>query len=102
VMGAKDQPTTPRRELVRQELLTKAAEVFEKKGFGQATILDVAQAMQLSRSSLYHYFKSKEEILEALVKKNTEAAAEKLEQRFSGTAPSTVDKRRELLSIWFN
>ncbi|MEN3382404.1 MAG: hypothetical protein V7608_2448, partial [Hyphomicrobiales bacterium] len=33
-MAAKVQPTTPRRELVRQELLTKAAEVFEKKGYG--------------------------------------------------------------------
>jgi AcrR family transcriptional regulator len=101
-MGAKVQPTTPRRELVRQELLTKAAEVFEKKGYGQATILDVAQAMQLSRSSLYHYFKSKEEILEALVQEHTEAAAEKLEQRFSRTAPSTVEQLRELLTNSIN
>jgi AcrR family transcriptional regulator len=97
-MTAKVQPTTPRRELVRQELMTKAAEVFEKKGYGQATILDVAQAMQLSRSALYHYFKSKEEILEALVEEHTEATAEKLEQRFSGTSSSTVEQLRELLS----
>jgi AcrR family transcriptional regulator len=97
-MSAKVQPTTPRRELVRQELLTKAAEVFEKKGYGQATILDVAQAMELSRSALYHYFKSKEEILEALVEEHAEAAAQKVEQRVAGKASSTVEQLRDLLS----
>jgi len=97
-MSAKAQQTTPRRELVRQELLSKAAEVFERKGYGQATILDVAQAMELSRSALYHYFKSKEEILEALVEEHTIATAEKLEQRFSGGTASTVEQLRELLS----
>ena len=62
-MKSKKESTTVRKELVRQELLTKAAEVFERQGFAQTTILDVAKAMQLSRSALYHYFKSKDEIL---------------------------------------
>jgi len=89
--------STPRRELVRQELLSKAAEVFERKGYGQSTILDVAQATQFGRSSIYHYFKSKEEILEALVQEHTEAAAEKLEKRFAGQTMSAGEQLRELL-----
>ena len=56
-----------RNRLVRDHILTKAAEVFETRGFGQSRIQDIAQAMDLSRSALYHYFDSKEEILAALV-----------------------------------
>ena len=97
-MKKKSELTTPRRELIRQEFLTKAAEVFEKKGFSQTRIHDVAQALELSRSALYHYFKSKDEILEALVEEHTEQAAERMEE-FVATQPgSPVEKLRALLS----
>ena len=74
---AKMQPVAdnPRKLLVRQELLTKAAEVFELKGFAQTRIQDIAEAMDLSRSALYHYFQSKDEILSALVEEHTSRRA---------------------------
>ncbi len=97
-MKSKKDPSTPRKELVRQELLTKAAEVFEKQGFAQTTILDVAQALELSRSSLYHYFKSKDEILEALVQEHAEASAERLELRFAKQKGSPSEMLKELLA----
>src|SRR5579862_3693812 len=94
--------TSPRRELVREEFLTKAADVFEKKGYAQTTIQDVAQALQLSRSALYHYFKSKDEILEALVLEHTEYAAEQMEQKFAERNESPSDQLRELLTSSIN
>ena len=96
--AAKKETTTPRKELVREEFLTKAADVFEKKGYAQTTIQDVAQALQLSRSALYHYFKSKDEILEALVLEHTEHAAEEMEQRLAARNDSPSDQLRELLA----
>jgi AcrR family transcriptional regulator len=101
-MKAKREPTTLRKELVREEILTKAADVFEKKGFAQTTILDVAQALELSRSALYHYFKSKDEILEALVLEHTEHAAEQMEQRFAKRDGSPSEQLRELLANSIN
>ena len=97
-MKKKAEFTTPRRELIRQEFLTKAAEVFEKKGFAQTRIHDVAQALELSRSALYHYFKSKDEILEALVEEHTGQAAERMEGVARNHPGSPVDKLRALLS----
>ena len=94
---SKKEATTPRKELVREEFLTKAADVFEKKGYASTTIQDVAQALQLSRSALYHYFKSKDEILEALVLEHTEHAAEQMEEKFAGRNGSPSDQLRELL-----
>lgn len=60
----------PRNRLVRDEILTKAAEVFETRGFGQSRIQDIAQTLHLSRSALYHYFDSKDTILAALVEEH--------------------------------
>jgi AcrR family transcriptional regulator len=97
-MKTRREPTTLRKELVREEILTKAADVFEKKGYAQTTILDVAQALDLSRSALYHYFKSKDEILEALVLEHTEHAAEQMELRLAGKNGSPTKQLHELLS----
>lgn len=94
----KQELTTPRRELIRQEFLTKAAEVFEKKGFAQTTIYDVAQALELSRSALYHYFKSKDEILSALVNEHTERVAERMEKLVKDHPGSAAAALRALLS----
>lgn len=101
-MKPKKDPSSPRKELVRQEFLTKAADVFEKKGYAQTTIQDVAQALELSRSALYHYFKSKDEILEALVLEHTEAAAEQHEVKFAKQNGSASEQLRELLSNSIN
>jgi AcrR family transcriptional regulator len=96
------EPSSPRKELIRQELLTKAAEVFEKKGYAQTTIQDIAQALELSRSALYHYFESKDKILEALVLEHTEYAAEQLEQQFLNSKDTASELLQQFLSNSIN
>lgn len=59
--------TNPRRELVREQLIDIAAELFDSKGFVQTSINDIARAIGLGRSAVYHYFRNKEEIVAALV-----------------------------------
>jgi AcrR family transcriptional regulator len=52
-----------RKELVREELLDKAADLFSRKGLSSTSINDIADALSLKRSSIYYYFKNKEEII---------------------------------------
>lgn len=59
--------TNPRKELVREQLIDIAAQLFDSKGFAQTSINDIARAIGLGRSAVYHYFRNKEEILAALV-----------------------------------
>lgn len=59
--------TNPRKELVREQLIDIAAELFDSKGYAQTSINDIARAMGLGRSAVYHYFRNKEEIVAALV-----------------------------------
>jgi AcrR family transcriptional regulator len=59
--------TNPRKELVREQLIDIAAKMFDEKGYAQTGMGDIAQALGLGRSAVYHYFRNKEEILAALV-----------------------------------
>jgi AcrR family transcriptional regulator len=61
----------------RQSILDSAAELFARKGFDSATMIDVATACGASKSHLYHYFQAKEDLLFAIVQVHiTEQAAE--------------------------
>lgn len=59
--------SNPRKELVREQLIDIAAQLFDSKGYAQTSINDIASAIGLGRSAVYHYFRNKEEILAALV-----------------------------------
>ena len=54
-------------EAKRQTILDKAAALIARKGFDIATMMDVARACGASKSHLYHYFPSKEDLLYAIV-----------------------------------
>ena len=45
-----------------QEILNAARILFINKGYSSTTMLDIAQESELSRRTIYLYFKSKEEI----------------------------------------
>ncbi|WBY03048.1 TetR/AcrR family transcriptional regulator [Ramlibacter tataouinensis] len=54
-------------EAKKKAILDKAAALIARKGFDQATMLDVANACGASKSHIYHYFPSKEDLLYAIV-----------------------------------
>jgi len=51
----------------RNELIRIAFDLFMSKGYEATTIADVLRAAGISKGSLYHYFASKEEILDAVI-----------------------------------
>ncbi|MGI6856172.1 TetR/AcrR family transcriptional regulator [Mesorhizobium sp. 1B3] len=55
-----------RKALVRDKLLEKAAELFCANGIAKTSINDIADSLSLKRSSVYHYFQNKEEIIREL------------------------------------
>ena len=47
----------------RHEILHKVVKIFLTKGFHETSIQDIAEAAELGKSTLYDYFKNKDEIL---------------------------------------
>lgn len=51
----------------RGRLLTEAARLFREKGYERTTVRDLAAAVGIQSGSLFHHFRSKEEILKAVM-----------------------------------
>jgi AcrR family transcriptional regulator len=61
-------PSEPIKEdIIQEQILLAAKQLFQVHGFRKVTMDDVAKAIGKGRSSLYYYYKSKEEILEAVI-----------------------------------
>ncbi|XEQ93896.1 HTH-type transcriptional regulator BetI [Sporomusa carbonis] len=59
---------TPQDPQIRiDEILDAAEPLFSANGYRKTTISDIAKKMGVAQGMLYYYFKSKEEILEALI-----------------------------------
>jgi AcrR family transcriptional regulator len=54
-------------EEIQEQLLKAAKQLFQFHGFRRVTIDDIAKAIGKARSSLYYYYKTKEEILDAVI-----------------------------------
>lgn len=68
-----------KRDLNRENILKTAREIFSKYGFKKTTLDDIANAVRKGKSSLYYYFKSKEDLFQAVILKEVEILAGSLE-----------------------
>lgn len=88
----------------KQEIIAAACELFLKQGFESTTMQDVMQKVNVAKGTIYHYFKSKEVLLEEVldsivdehIKDNEKVfrtlhgnALEKIEQFIIGNIEST-------------
>lgn len=51
----------------RNEILDAADELFREKGFDTASTNDILEKVRIARGTLYYHFKSKEDIMDALI-----------------------------------
>ncbi|TVQ91576.1 MAG: TetR/AcrR family transcriptional regulator [Deltaproteobacteria bacterium] len=60
-------------EARREELLDRAFELFALRGYAAVSMRDLARSIDATTGTLYHYFPSKDDIFEALVRRRAEA-----------------------------
>lgn len=65
----------PAAHTVRREAFVDAAQrLITQKGYEQMSVQDLLDELEASRGAFYHYFESKEELLEAVVNRMADAA----------------------------
>jgi AcrR family transcriptional regulator len=72
----------------RQAILDKGALLFAAGGFTRASIADLAEACQMSKSLFYHYYASKEQLLFEIMRDHTEHLAATADECVKATAPA--------------
>jgi AcrR family transcriptional regulator len=90
-------PRVQQERQARMELILNAAEeLFVEKGYADTSINDIAEAADFSRTSIYQYFSSKEEIYVNILMRYTDLLAERVTQAVSAST-HTIDKIRLFL-----
>ena len=51
----------------REHIVAAADQLFYRQGFEHTSFSDIADAVQISRGNFYYHFKSKDEILDAVI-----------------------------------
>lgn len=64
----------------RNEILDEAGKLFSAKGYDKCSINDILDAVGIAKGTFYYYFKSKEEVLDAIVEAVTEVVGARAEE----------------------
>ena len=96
------EPRTTKKELVTAfrtgEILAAARGVMAQKGLDSLTMDDIAQAAGVAKGTLYLYFQSKDELIQALLTQVGEAMARDLEA-IVATPDPPPDKLRRVVAL---
>jgi TetR/AcrR family acrAB operon transcriptional repressor len=73
-------------EKTRQQILDAALKVFSEKGYSKTTFVDIADEIGLTKGAVYWHFKTKPELLAAMISYGKEKKC----KRFKDMAPESV------------
>jgi AcrR family transcriptional regulator len=80
-------------------ILTNAARLFSAQGYMRASIADLADACNLSRGALYHYFDSKEAILFAILDAHIREMIQHVETAVAAGGPTLAQFQNVIRAI---
>ncbi|WP_020406315.1 TetR/AcrR family transcriptional regulator [Hahella ganghwensis] len=79
----------------RGRLLSKAAHLFKEKGYERTTVRDLAASVGIQSGSIFHHFRSKEDILFAVMEETILYITAKMEESLS----AAESPRERLLAL---
>ncbi|WP_236791327.1 TetR/AcrR family transcriptional regulator [Amycolatopsis sp. GM8] len=79
-----------KRARTRQALLDAATELFERQGYDETTIADIAAAAEIGSRTFFSYFASKEELLFPESDARVQATLDAIATRAPGEGPAEV------------
>ncbi len=97
-------------EARKEEIITACAELYKTMSFKDITIKEIGNATSFTRTSIYNYFQTKEEIFLALLQREYELWIDKLKQiqaeneklapaEFADALAHSLEERHNLLKI---
>lgn len=94
----------------KEEIINACASLYENMSFKEITLKEIGKATSFTRTSIYNYFQTKEEIFLALLQREYELWIEQLKQiqaghekmtrlEFADVLAKSLEERRNLLKI---
>jgi TetR/AcrR family transcriptional regulator, transcriptional repressor for nem operon len=82
----------------RERIVAAADRLFYERGFDHTSFSDIAQAVQLSRGNFYFHFKSKDEILDAVIEARR-ANSHRMLERWDLESPDPAQRIRGFINM---
>ena len=79
-------------EVRKNEIIDAAEKLFASRGYEKATVNDILNANGIAKGTFYYYFNSKEEVLDAIIRRRNDAGLERAKAIASGQGLSPVQK----------
>jgi len=84
----------------KNQILDAAVRVFSRKGFAGALMEDIAKLAKLSKGSIYHYFRSKEEVFLSSLERGITALKDTVLQEVE-KGKNALDKIQRAITTYF-
>jgi TetR/AcrR family transcriptional regulator, cholesterol catabolism regulator len=91
--GALAKPSSRDQRL--REIIDRSADLFDKRGYDRVSMDDIADAVGLAKPSLYHYVKSKDNILSLI----HEEFMDFVFQTYDARSGQSLSMRQELIAV---
>ena len=98
---AKKRVTKPVEER-RQEIIGTARVMFTENGFDATQMADISNKMKVAAGTVYHYFKSKTELLYAVIDEITSENTQEKQRLLNETEGSAIDRLKFIFTAFEN
>ncbi|PEB39799.1 TetR/AcrR family transcriptional regulator [Bacillus pseudomycoides] len=83
----------------RNEILDTAEKLFVSKGYMKTTVNDILREIGIAKGTFYHYFKSKEEVMDAIITRIVNADVVAAKKIASSSNIPVLDKLFQILMV---
>lgn len=90
--------TVKKPEERRTEIIKAARYLFQTREYDKTTMQDVMNHLGVAKGTIYYYFTSKEELLEAVIEDMVAESVERMQQLVDGASGNALDKIRLLVA----
>lgn len=87
-------------EKTLENILNASTQLFIEKGYDKTSIQDIINAIGLSKGAIYHHFKSKDDILRAVLQRRSQYASKSLDKIISNTKAINSKEKLEKVLLY--
>lgn len=82
----------------REEILKVARNLFLTKDYDKTTMVDIMEALEIAKGTIYHYFKSKEALFEAVIEDIVEKNVKQMAALIKNSSKNALQKIQLLVN----
>lgn len=90
--------TVKKPDVRKAEIIKTARMLFQSRDYDKTTMQDVMDELGIAKGTIYHYFKSKEELLEAVIEDIVNEAVDKMQTVIDSTSGNALDRLKVLVA----